>query len=90
MLSSLIKYRLEPEEIEIIKENIRNTDDENNVWYNYSLVKNSKSIHLQFAYDTEEKPEMLHLIIKTDQKFKNSLELIDSFQCRFKNLELEN
>jgi|GEM_PF-2781633 len=90
ILSALSKYDLDDIEVEIIQTDLIGTNDELNQWTNYPLDGKDFKMELQFAYDAEEKTDMIHLKITTDLILKEKLEALDLFQGMLKKLELED
>ncbi|WP_196889860.1 hypothetical protein [Aureivirga sp. CE67] len=89
MLAELSKYDLDEIEIESIKYKLIGTNDEMNQWSNYRFEGESFTMDFQFAYDAEEKSDMIHILIKTDSILMEKLETLNLFQCMFKELENE-
>ncbi|WNJ17135.1 hypothetical protein [Pontibacter sp. G13] len=90
MLAELSKYKLDEIEIGIIQNDLKGTNDELNQWTNYPLYGKYFKMDLQFAYDAEEKLDMIHIKIKTNSILKEKLEALNLFQCMFTKLEKEN
>ncbi|MCZ4410662.1 hypothetical protein O3Q51_17735 [Cryomorphaceae bacterium 1068] len=90
MLAEFSKYDLDVVEIESIKRDLIGTNDELNQWVNYRFDGKNFKMEFQFAYDAEEKSDMIHMKIKTKSILKEKLEALNLFQCMFKELEIEN
>src|ERR1700741_3465760 len=88
MLSHLADYKINEEEIELIKQELRGTNDEKNQWTTYKLDGKSNNMSLTFAFDSEEGKDMIHIKIKTSQDLKPKLEALNLFQCLFKQLDI--
>ena len=88
MLSHLTDYKLDQEEIEFVKQELRGTNDEKNQWATYKLDGKANKMALAFAYDSEEGTDMIHIKIKTSADLKPKLEALDLFQCLFKQLDI--
>jgi hypothetical protein len=89
MLAVLSNYDLDEMEVEIIKQELIGTNDELNQWANYRFEGKDFKMDLQFAYDAEERSDMIHIIIRTTSILKNKLEMLALFQSMFKELENE-
>lgn len=86
MLSHLAEYDLCDDERKVIKMGLRGTNDEKNIWFDYSLKGNKYVIELSLAFDDEEGSDMLHMSIKTSVDLKQQIEMLDLFQAMFKEL----
>lgn len=89
MLSYLSDYDIIEEEILSIELGLIGTSDEENIWTDYFLQGSKFKIDLRFSYDTEEGEDMIHIRIRTSDEIKDKIEMLNLFQCMFKNLEIE-
>lgn len=62
--SKICVYNFRDEEYEKIIELIRHTNDELNNWVNYSIAGELDNLDFRFAYDGEEKFDMIHIRIQ--------------------------
>lgn len=90
MLSNLADYKLDNDEFNVIKQELRGTDDEKNQWTIYKLTGNAYNMTITMAYDAEEGTDMIHIRIKTSADLKPKLEALNLFQSLFKKLEIED
>lgn len=81
MLAELIDYPLCDEEREIIKLELQTTDDEKEIWSEYSFENKRNVILINFAKDHN--ADIVFIKIKTSQKFKENLETINMIQELF-------
>lgn len=86
MLAHLANYELWEEEKEVIKKDLKTSDDESGTWSKYLLKGKQYTIALQLAYDTEQGKDMIHLDIQTSADLKEKLEALDLFQSLFSDL----
>jgi hypothetical protein len=87
MLSSLINYPIDNDEIELIKLESSTTDDEQDVWYKHNF-KGSNSTTIQIALDSDNR-DIIHIRIKMENKQFEKLEALVLFQSLFKNFDIE-
>lgn len=90
MLAQLSKYELDQIEVETIRHELIGTNDELNQWTNYQFAGQKFNLEIRLAYDAEEKPDMIHIRIKTEPALGEKLEALNLFQCMFRELEIEN
>jgi hypothetical protein len=88
MLSYLVEYRLDPEEIEFIRQELLSTNNERNQWMTYKFDGKLNNMKLTFALDDEEGNDMIHIKVKTSAVLKPKLEALNLFQCLFKRLDI--
>ncbi|MEH0153046.1 hypothetical protein V6R21_02810 [Limibacter armeniacum] len=90
MLAVLSGYELDEVGIDIVKQDLKYTNNEKEQWMTYVLNGSKHTIKLKLAYDAEDNPDMIHIVIWADKELKEKLEMLDLFQCMFKNFELEH
>lgn len=88
MLSYLVEYRLDQNEIEVIRQELIGTNDERNQWTTYKFDGKLNNMELTFAFDDEEGNDMIHIKIKTSAELTPKLEALNLFQCLFKRLDI--
>lgn len=87
MLSHLAEYALSDDEREAIKIELKGTNDELNFWGQYDLHGEKYLIKLKLAYDDAEGTDLIFLKINTSSELKEKLELLNTFQEMFLELE---
>ena len=88
-LAEISKYDLSEIEIETMKQELIDTNDELNRWANYCFKGQLFTLSLELAHDAEEGKDMTHIRIQTTKDLKEKLEMLNLFQCLFKRLEIE-
>ena len=88
MLEFLAGYEMDIVEPAVIKDGLKGTNED--IWFEWRFPGKKHTIHMKFAYDEEEGPDMIHISIKTDCALKEKLEAMNLFQCLFKELEPEH
>ena len=89
LLAALADYDLWDEELEVIKEGLIGTNDENNIWMEYPIKGKKYSLDLKLAYDAEEGNDMIHVGITAPDLLKDKLEALNLFQCMVMEIEIE-
>lgn len=89
MISEIINCELFDGEIEVIKEELRNTNDEKEIWYSHLLTGKKIKLNIALAYDGEEGKDMIHIKILSEGNLRVKLETLNLFQSMFNKLELE-
>ena len=79
-IAIIIGYDLEKEEIDLIKEELRGTNDEKKHWGSYLFYGKEKRLLIQLAYDGEEGSDMIHIRIPAEGKFLIQLETLNLIQ----------
>lgn len=80
VLSHLTDYKLDPDELETIRQELRGTNDEKNQWSMHKLDGKKHKMVLTFAYDAEDGPDMIHIKIKTSADLKPKLDGLADIQ----------
>ncbi|AHM59294.1 hypothetical protein D770_05135 [Flammeovirgaceae bacterium 311] len=89
LLASLVDYDLWDEEIESIKSALIGTNDESNIWTEYSMKGRKYSLGLKLAHDAEKRTDMIHISINATHIIQEKLEALNLFQSMVKELEIE-
>jgi hypothetical protein len=89
MLSKLAGYQLDKEEIDIIHQELRGTNDDKNLWLTYHFEGKLNIMKLYMAYVAEQSTDMIFIKISTSADLKPKLQALDLFQSIFKQLEVE-
>lgn len=80
-IALLVDYDLEEEEIDLIKEELRGTDDEKDHWGFYFLSGKKNKLTIYFAYDSEEGNDMIHICMQAAGDFLIQLETLNLIQA---------
>lgn len=86
MLAALSKYEIDEEEFEIIKQDLRGTNNDRNEFLNYTLNGKLYELKLRLAYDGDNN-DIAFITITTNKSLRDKLEALDLFQSLFRNLE---
>jgi len=86
ILSHLADYELSELERNAIRLELKDTNDEKGIWSDYILNGSQNKIKLKFAYDDEERTDMIHLRIETSIELKEKIEFMNFIQAMFKEL----
>jgi predicted adenine nucleotide alpha hydrolase (AANH) superfamily ATPase len=88
MLSYISDYDYQEYELDAIQNELRNTNDEKEIWGTYSFIGRKHRLDFTFAYDDEEGEDMIHFKIKAPIELKEKLEMVNTFQSLFRELEI--
>lgn len=86
MFSKLIDYEFWEGEKELIKSELRNTNDEKEIWSENFLEGKEYNLELNFAFDDNDR-DIIHIRLSTDSKLKEKIEALDLFQSIFRELK---
>ncbi len=88
MLERLIDYEMSPGEVQAIRLGLIGTNNEDDKWFEWQFQGASYTLDLELSYDDEES-DIICIHINTDDVLREQLELVDTFQSLFKDLELD-
>ena len=87
MVAQLTDCKIVDGEIDVIKNELKNTNDQKGIWYSHQLNNSNNQLKIKLAYDDEEGMDMIHIRILTNVHLKTQLETLNLFQSLFSKIE---
>ncbi len=82
-ISMIIEYDILEEEFELIKEELRGTNDEKDNWGSYLLSGKKHQLKIKLAYDAEEGFDMIHISTPANGELLTQLKTLDLIKDLF-------